>query len=190
MPRVIYPGNKGRKAWNKGLKTGISPWLGKERSEETKEKIRKSLSGRVTKPDRFCLICGKNGVRKGRKFCSRECASVSFKGKKTWIVGKKHSAETIKKISGKNCHLWKGGITPINKAIRTSLKYREWREMVFQRDGYKCVIGGKEHGNRLNADHIKSFSQYPELRLDVNNGRTLCVDCHKKTDNYGGKKRI
>ena len=43
-----------------------------------------------------------------------------------------------------------------------------------------CIIGGKGHGSKLNADHIKPFSLYPELRLIVENGRTLCVDCHKK----------
>ena len=49
------------------------------------------------------------------------------------------------------------------------------------------MIGGKQHGNKLEADHIKSFSICPEGRLDINNGRTLCEECHKKTDNYGWK---
>lgn len=42
-----------------------------------------------------------------------------------------------------------------------------------------------------NADHIKSFKDHPELRTDLQNGRTLCVDCHRKTDTYGrpGRKK-
>ena len=40
------------------------------------------------------------------------------------------------------------------------------------------------YGGKLNADHIKPFSLFPELRFDLNNGRTLCVECHKKTDTY------
>lgn len=81
---------------------------------------------------------------------------------------------------------WKGGISSENTKIRNSREYRDWRKSVFQRDNYTCQICLKR-GGILNADHIKSFARYPELRLDLNNGRTLCLDCHKQTDTYGGK---
>lgn len=82
---------------------------------------------------------------------------------------------------------WKGGITPLNKKIRESLKYTNWRRRVFERDNFMCVIGGKKHGNKLEADHIKSFSEFPKDRFKIENGRTLCKSCHKKTDTYGWK---
>lgn len=75
-----------------------------------------------------------------------------------------------------------------NLLFRASLAYREWRTLVFKRDNYKCVICGNAKGCNLEADHIKEFALYPELRLDINNGRTLCKSCHKKTENYGFKK--
>lgn len=76
------------------------------------------------------------------------------------------------------------GITPINEKIRKSLKYEVWRKLVFKRDKYTCQECGFI-GGYLNAHHIKSFSKYPELRLDINNGTTLCTKCHKLTDTYG-----
>lgn len=83
---------------------------------------------------------------------------------------------------------WKGGTSQIeDKKIRQSLEYKQWRRAVFQRDNYMCILGGKEHGSKLRADHIKPFSLFPELRFILSNGRTLCEECHKKTDTYGGR---
>lgn len=42
-------------------------------------------------------------------------------------------------------------------------------------------------GRRLNAHHIKPYCLYPELRMELSNGETLCDPCHKNTDSYGGK---
>ncbi len=86
---------------------------------------------------------------------------------------------------------WKGGISKISQRIRVSAEYRLWRESVFKRDDYTCQICSARNGNGvrviLNADHIKPFAYFPELRFDINNGRTLCVPCHKKTDTYMGR---
>jgi hypothetical protein len=72
---------------------------------------------------------------------------------------------------------YKGGITPENKAIRNSKKMSYWRCDVFARDKFTCQKCFKI-GGELNAHHIKYFSEYPELRFDVNNGITLCKSCH------------
>lgn len=55
-----------------------------------------------------------------------------------------------------------------------------------KRDGSTCVICGSQE--RPEADHIKSFRQYPVLRYSIDNGRVLCHECHKKTDTYGAKQ--
>lgn len=87
---------------------------------------------------------------------------------------------------GDKWYTWKGGVTPIHKALRCSLEYKLWRESVFKRDDWTCQFC-KVKGGTLHADHIKPFAYYPELRFDINNGRTLCKACHLKTDTYGPK---
>ena len=59
---------------------------------------------------------------------------------------------------------------------RNNYSYRKWREAVLKRDGYKCSLCGS--GDNLVAHHIKSFADFPELRLDLGNGTTLCATCH------------
>lgn len=86
-------------------------------------------------------------------------------------------------FSGVNSHFWKGGVSNENHRIRQSLEYRIWRESVFKRDDYTCQECGKR-GVELQADHVKPFAYHPKLRFDINNGRTLCIDCHRLTDTY------
>lgn len=57
-------------------------------------------------------------------------------------------------------------------------EYYEWRRQVFERDNYTCQVCGLR-GATLNAHHIQGFAEHESLRTDVNNGVTLCVDCHK-----------
>lgn len=84
---------------------------------------------------------------------------------------------------------YKGGITPINKSIRNSFQSKHWRNEVFIRDSYTCQ-NCKKIGGFLHSHHIKHFSKYPDLRFDINNGITLCKQCHilehKKFNNNVG----
>lgn len=84
-------------------------------------------------------------------------------------------------VVGEKNNNWKGGITPINRIARGSKKYFTWRKMVFERDNYTCRECNKRGGN-LEAHHIKAFALFTDLRYDLDNGITYCVDCHKKLD--------
>ena len=114
-------------------------------------------------------------------------------GNKNPMFGKHPSKETLEKMrknaqwKDKNIN-WKGGVTSVNEKIRKSPEYKLWRTAVFERDNYTCIwcgnYTGLGHRVVLHADHIKPFSLYPELRFAIDNGRTLCVECHKKTNTY------
>ena len=62
--------------------------------------------------------------------------------------------------------------------LRGSIEYLHWRKLVFKRDNYTCQCCGDSTGGNLNAHHIENFATNPDIRLDVNNGITLCNNCH------------
>ena len=84
---------------------------------------------------------------------------------------------------------WRGGITSMANRIRHTIEYRLWREAVYARDSWTCQECGRQ-GVRLHPHHIKSFALCPELRFAIDNGQTLCIDCHKLTENYGGRSKV
>ena len=138
---------------------------------------------------------------KRTKYCSRICANTCIaKRPNTWgkkigdkLKGKKRPDLSLRNKlypkSGPQNGNWKGGITPDNLIIRSSNEYKLWRESVFLRDNFTCQFCGKR-GGEINADHIKQFAFFPELRLSLDNGRTLCVECHRKTFIFTGNQYV
>jgi 5-methylcytosine-specific restriction endonuclease McrA len=130
-----------------------------------------SYKGGITK-NQECQRCHKifDADRSGRKFCSCACRALTY-------------------IHVLHAHR---GTKPRTYHLRKRDKHgnafdREWRKAVFERDKYTCQLCGQV-GGRLQADHIKPYKEFPELRLELSNGRTLCVPCHKKTPSYGWSK--
>ena len=66
--------------------------------------------------------------------------------------------------------------------------YKLWRLAIYSRDEFKCQWPGCQSKRRINAHHIKRWSDYPGLRFNTNNGITLCERHHKSIagleDNY------
>lgn len=69
---------------------------------------------------------------------------------------------------------WRGGKWD---NTRLSNKTKMWKLAVIERDDYTCQIC-QVRGDFLHIDHIKSWSEYPELRHELSNGRSLCRPCH------------
>lgn len=160
-----------------------------------------------TKP---CELCGKpfnrnryytDAVWDRARFCGNSCAvkskpvtwkleskncltcSVSFNRKyqysnKQWSIAKYCSPE---------CQYVGKRKSDKVRPRRFTSSDKKWRLAVLERDNYTCQVCGSN--SRLEADHIKPHKFFPELRLELSNGRTLCRDCHKKTPTYGGNIR-
>lgn len=129
------------------------------------------------------------GFQKGHKsFISPE--TYKKIGEKLSVINKIlcNTPESRRKNSeskkGEKCHLWQGGKTEESKRLRKSVEFRLWREAVFARDNWTCQKC-KERGGKLHPHHIKGFSKFPELRFAIDNGITMCAECHKKTDTWG-----
>jgi len=161
---------------------------GRNPSEATLKKLRDASSGKNNS------FYGKSHSQKTKLLMKK-----NHKGMK----GKKHSAETKQRQSetdrrvwlgkrGKETPNWKGGVNPLYLSIRTCLKMESWKKSVFSRDKFICQNCGYKKGGNLNAHHIYQFSKIitdnniktlldAELCCDlwdINNGITLCKDCH------------
>jgi len=176
---------KGHPSWNKGKKSNKPAWnKGKPWSEKIKKKIKLSLKG---KTNHGMFKKGHKGYKSnlGKKFSVEQRRNMSL-------------AATGKHL-GKNNWNWKGGISKIDKLIRCMIEYKQWRSDVFQRDNWTCQTC-QRRGGYITAHHIKAKTKIIKenkiktvldarkcLELwDINNGITLCDECHKLTDNYGG----
>ncbi len=91
-------------------------------------------------------------------------------------ISASHSGKPRPNAQGSKSPHWRGGATPENDRVRHSLEYKQWRTQVFQRDDYTCQACGCS-GN-MQADHELPFAYFPQLRFELLNGRTLCVECH------------
>jgi hypothetical protein len=182
--KKLSKSHKGQKVWNKG-KTGI--WSASQRQQ-----ISEFMK---TRPVKTATRIKMSNKAKGRKLSGGHIEKLIKAN-----TGRKATAETRLKLSkshmGKNAGnkngFWKGGVTDISRRVRGMAEYSEWRLKIFERDNYTCLFCNK-HGVYLNADHypilfseiMKSdkISTLEEARMnerlwDINNGRTLCKECH------------
>lgn len=115
---------------------------------------------------------GQIGINNGKQFT------------KKWK--EKLSQAAIKRFENKKNHpRWIEDKTKLQKygdtnKDRRSSSYNYWRLEVYKRDKYKCKIENCDCSGRIIAHHILSYTDYPELRYNINNGITLCQFHHPR----------
>ena len=192
---------------NSGVKEGNIPWIiGKHHTQKSKDKMNESHKGQIpwnknvpcsekTKEKNRQAHLGQPAWNKGLTKETDERVRKMSEGKKGKTLPKewreKLSLAHIGIQAGENHWNWKNGITPLNNRIRTSFKYRLWHSDVFTRDYFTCQECNQRSG-KLNAHHIESFTDIMELNdiktyeqamnceelWNINNGITLCQNCH------------
>lgn len=125
--------------------------------------------------------------------------SLALKGRKATQKTKENLSLSHRGKFGEKSSNWQGGISKLKDLIRGLFQYRQWRSDIFTRDNFICQKCFKK--GYIEAHHIISLSvlikKYNIKTIEdaincqelwnINNGVTLCLDCHKKTDNYKGK---
>jgi hypothetical protein len=184
----------------------------------------------MKKPEVIVKFLGENNPFYGKKHSEESIKKISEKNKKYFdehgsplkgtknnnIIGdlnpmrnpvfvaklKETYRKNRSKYTGENSSRWKGGITKINELVRSLPEYNIWRSLCFARDNRTCQICKTTKSN-FQVDHIKPFStilhenniktteealQCKEL-WDIDNGRVLCVSCHRDTNTFGGRTK-
>lgn len=149
-----------------------------------------------------CKNCGAEfrvSPNSKRKFCSKSCGDKSDR-KVTAIletVERSRSGDLREKFINaikersksdrwkSSPHFQRGSKHPKYNGKRSERQgemrryaYHQWRKKVFERDNYTCQRCFAR-GGRLNAHHIEPWASNPEKRYSIENGVTLCYECHK-----------
>lgn len=149
-----------------------------------------------------CATCGKERwaypkdlKRSGSLYCSKEC---HFKGQFTSkVIQCLACGKEVKKFQSAlnrgakycslECQMALKRSPDFDPKGRTGGKAKKWQISIKTRDKM-CVFCGKK--DSLRAHHIFSWRDYVELRFDVNNGETLCADCHKFVHSKGRQSNL
>lgn len=178
---------KGQIPWNKGTKG-----LTKANSGSFKKGMK--VANEKPKIEKTCH-CGKIFFVKPSlnrvKSCSRSCASKirphNMKGKNMSEEAKEkmrvaHQKRLLQlKNNGLNHWNYLEDRSLLKKQDRRNDSlYKDWRKNVWLRDNFRCKIANPDCSGRIEAHHILSWSEYPELRYQINNGITLCHAHHPR----------
>lgn len=174
-------------AWNKGLTKETDVRLansGKKISATNKGNMvpwnKGKIIGDKCRPKKLwfsktCKQCGNlffSYPSQKQKFCSESCRSYYvFAPERDTRIGRHFDIKNFSKTDN------------IHKILRGKAMWKIWRKQLFERDNYICQMCGdrskKNHFVYLIPHHIKGVTYFPDEAFNVENGITVCLDCHR-----------
>jgi len=85
---------------------------------------------------------------------------------------------------------WKNSISDEERNHRRDFNAQaKWRMKIFERDEFQCQKCHDNRGHNLHAHHIEPHYRNKDTRWQLNNGVTLCSECHRLYHRIFGHKR-
>lgn len=151
---------------------------------------------------KVCTQCNKEYKKRSKQaywqfekslYCSRSCKGIAQgfkvvpKQKKNCLVCQKefekinHPSSSWKDAKYCSQICYNISRTPeIMEPRYRGAEGQRWKRDILKRDGYKCKMSNGDCTDRLEVHHILRYSEFPELRCDMNNGITLCSFHHPR----------
>jgi len=144
----------------------------------------------ITDAQHAGLALGRTGNhRNGRPDSDATKAKKSATSREYWAARPDEAIARGAKTRGPLNRNWRGGVSKLNKSIRTMTENRKWMDAVKARDG-RCLRCGAT--DALEAHHVEGMASIIErfgivdrdqaracsALWDIGNGETLCVPCH------------
>ena len=129
------------------------------------------------------LVISRTNKRSGTKViwdCLCDCGTYCTVATTNLNSGNTRSCGCLRlEQVGENHPMYNSTITDEERLNRRGSHQRSWSKQVMERDNYTCQVCGDNKGGNLNAHHLNGWNAFPEQRFDLDNGVTLCNDCHK-----------
>lgn len=128
--------------------------------------------------------------------CRCDCGEIKSVAGNSLLIGHTKSCgcynkDILRSQTGEASNSWNPNLTDEERLInRNYFEYTEWRNLVYERDEYTCQSCGDDRGGNLNAHHLYSYSDYPDYRVSLRNGITLCRRCHNRFHKWMGGPHI
>lgn len=83
------------------------------------------------------------------------------------------------KAKGDSHFAWNSNLSDEDRNNKRHIyHYNEWRFSVYKRDNFTCRACGSKKSGNFHAHHILNYHNNPHKRVCIDNGITLCKDCH------------